>query len=90
LSVFLLVSGEQTFTATFAFPNEGIEQIAGKNDGACANPKEIKTNVDCRTARPKYDNGAWSPGKISDMTGGWLYLFVTPDVSRRRRRWRRR
>jgi hypothetical protein len=29
----------ETFTATFAFPNEGIEQMAGKNDGACANPK---------------------------------------------------
>ena len=56
--------------------------MAGKNDGACANPKQIKTDVDCRAARPKFDNGAWSPAKISDVTGGWLYLFVTPDVSR--------
>jgi integrase len=82
LLVFVLVSGEQTFTATFAFPNEGIEQMAGKNGGAGANSKQIKTDVDCRAARPKFDNGAWSHAKISDVTGGWLYLFVTPDVSR--------
>ena len=56
--------------------------MGGKNDGACANPKQIKTDVDCRAARPKFDNGAWSPAKISDVNGGWLYLFVTPDVSR--------
>jgi hypothetical protein len=30
--------GDQTFTANFAIPNEGIEQIARKNDGASANP----------------------------------------------------
>jgi hypothetical protein len=78
----VLVSGEQTFTATFAFPNEGIEQIAGKNDGACANPKQIRTDVDCRPARPKFDKGAWSPAKISDVTSGGLDLFVTPDKSR--------
>jgi Arm DNA-binding domain len=53
-----------------------------KNDGACANPKQIRTDVDCRAARPKFDKGAWSPAKISDVTGGWLYLLVTPDVSR--------
>ena len=64
LLVFLLVSGEQTFTATFAIPNEGIEQMARKNDGACANPKQIRTDVDCRAARPKFDDGAWSPAKI--------------------------
>ena len=56
--------------------------MAGKNDGACVDPKQIRTDVDCRAARPKCDNGAWSPAKISDVTGGWLYLFVTPDVSR--------
>src|SRR5437588_10125549 len=56
--------------------------MAGKNDGVCANPKQIKTDVDCRAARPKFDNGTWSPAKISDVTGGGLYLFVTPDVSR--------
>ncbi|MGY4503231.1 hypothetical protein ACVWYH_007188 [Bradyrhizobium sp. GM24.11] len=78
----VLVSGEQTFTATFAFANEGIEQMAAKDDGACANPKHIRTDVDCRAARPKFDNGAWTSAKISDVTGGWLYLFVTPDVSR--------
>jgi haloacetate dehalogenase len=52
--------------------------MARKNDGVCANPKQIRIDVDCRAARPKFDNGAWSPAKISDMTGGGLYLFVTP------------
>jgi hypothetical protein len=56
--------------------------MAGKNGGACANPKQIRTDVDCRAARPNFVKGAWSPAKISDVTGGWLYLFVTPDVSR--------
>jgi hypothetical protein len=58
----VLVSGEQTFTANFAIPNEGIEQMARKNDGA--NPKQIRTDVDCRAARPKFDNGAWSPARF--------------------------
>jgi hypothetical protein len=35
-----------------------------------------------RAARPKFDNGAWSPAKISDVTRGGLYFFVTPDKSR--------
>lgn len=48
----------------------------------CTNPKQIKTDVDCRAARPKFDNGTWSSAKISDVTGGGLYLFVTPDNSR--------
>ena len=56
--------------------------MARKNDGACASPKQIRTDVDCRAARPKFDNGAWSPAKISDVTGGGLFLFVTPDESR--------
>ena len=47
--------------------------MAGKNDGACGNPKLIRTDVDCRAARPKFNEGAWSPAKISDMTGGGLY-----------------
>jgi hypothetical protein len=47
----VLVSGEQTFAATFAIPNKGIEQMARKNDGACGNPKLIRTDVDCRAAR---------------------------------------
>jgi hypothetical protein len=58
-----------------------MEQMAGKNDGAYANPKQIKTDVDCRAARPKFDQDKWSPAKISDVTGGGLYLFVTPDKS---------
>ena len=55
-----------------------MEQMARKNDGACANPKQIRTDVDCRAARPKFDRGAWSPAKISDVTGGGLYRFATP------------
>jgi hypothetical protein len=82
LLVFVLVSGEQTFTATFAIPNEGIEQMSRKNGGASANSKQIRTDVDCRAAQPRFDSGAWSPAKISDVTGGGLYLFVTPDESR--------
>jgi hypothetical protein len=78
----MLVSGEQTLTATFAIPNKGIEQMARKNGGACANPKQIRTDVDRRAAQPRFDNGAWSSAKISDVTGGGLYLFVTPDKSR--------
>jgi integrase len=58
--------------------------MARKNDGACGNTKQIRTDVDCRAARPKFDNGAWSPAKISDVTGRGLYLFVTPDESRPR------
>jgi hypothetical protein len=53
----VLVSGEQTFTATFAYSERGIEQMARKNDGACANPKQTRTDVDCRATRPKFDNG---------------------------------
>ena len=53
--------------------------MARKNDGACGNPKLIRTDVDCRAARPKFNEGAWSPAKISDVTGGGLYLFVTSD-----------
>ena len=78
----LLVSGQQTFTANFAIPNEGIEQIARRNDGASANPEQIRIDVDFRAARPRFDKGAWSPAKISDVTGGDLYLFVTPGDSR--------
>ncbi len=51
--------------------------MARKIGGACAIPKQIRTDVDCRTARPKFDNRARSPAKISDVTGGGLYLFVT-------------
>ena len=68
--------------ANSAIPNEEIEQMARKNDGACANPKQIRTDADCRAARPKFDKDAWSPAKISDVTGGGLYLFVKPDESR--------
>lgn len=43
--------------------------MAGQNDGACANPKQIRTDLDCRAARSKFNKGAWSPAKISDVTG---------------------
>ena len=56
--------------------------MARKYYGACAKPKLVRTGVDCRAARPKFDRSAWSPAKISDVTGGGLYLFVTPDESR--------
>ncbi|MGY4316113.1 hypothetical protein [Bradyrhizobium sp. JR3.5] len=46
-----------------------------KNDSACGNPKLIRTDVDCRAVRPKFNEGAWSPAKISDVTGGGLYLM---------------
>jgi hypothetical protein len=52
-----------------------LKQMAAKDDGACANPKHIRTDVDCRAARPKFDNGAWSPAKISDVTDRGLYLW---------------
>jgi hypothetical protein len=57
----------RTFAATFAIPNKGIEQMARKNDGACGNPKLVRTDVDCRAARPKFNEGAWSPAKIFDI-----------------------
>lgn len=56
--------------------------MARKKGDACAAPKQIKTDVDCRAAQPRFDNGAWTAAKISDVTGGGLYLFVTPDESR--------
>lgn len=54
--------------------------MARKNDGACAKSKQIKTDIDCRAA--KFNEGAWSPAKISDMTRDGLYLFVTPGESK--------
>ena len=56
--------------------------MARKSDDANENPKQIRNDVDCRTARPKFNNGAWSAAKISDVTGGGLYLVVTPDESK--------
>jgi hypothetical protein len=70
LLAFLLVSGRTNVRGTFAIPNKGIEQMARKNDGACGNPKLIRTDVHCRAARPKFDKDAWSLAKISDATGG--------------------
>jgi len=40
---------------------------------------EIRNDVDCRAAKPKFQNGVWTPAKISDTTGGGLYLLVKPD-----------
>ncbi|WP_440641458.1 Arm DNA-binding domain-containing protein [Bradyrhizobium sp. PUT101] len=50
-----------------------------RNEDKHANPGQIRTDVDCRAARPKPANGAWSATKISDATGGGLYLLITPD-----------
>ena len=38
--------------------------MAGKNDGAYANPKQIRTDVDCRAARPKFDKGRGVPPRF--------------------------
>jgi integrase len=40
---------------------------------------EIRNDVDCRAAKPKFKNGTWVQAKISDTTGGGLYLLVRPD-----------
>src|ERR1700756_3165542 len=53
--------------------------MARKKDGEHANPEHIRADVDCRAAQPKFDNGAWSATKISDVTSGGLYLLITPD-----------
>ena len=50
-----------------------------RNKGEYANPGQIRTDVDCRAARPNFENGAWRATKISDATGGGLYLLITPD-----------
>ena len=42
--------------------------------------REIRNDVDCRAARPKFQNGVWTPAKISDVTGGGLYLLVKPGL----------
>ena len=56
LLVFLLVScwyrENKRSRRLSLFRTKGIEQMARKNDGACANPKQIRTDVDCRAARP--------------------------------------
>ena len=50
-----------------------------KSDGESTISRQIRTDVDCRAARPKLTGGIWSAAKISDVTGGGLFLFVTPD-----------
>jgi hypothetical protein len=49
----LLVSEEQTFTANSAIPNEGIEQMARKNDGASGKPKQ-RRRARFRIPEPRY------------------------------------
>jgi hypothetical protein len=56
--------------------------MARRPAGEHANPEQIRTDVDCRAARPKFENGAWTATKISDATGGGLYLFIRPDPNR--------
>jgi hypothetical protein len=50
LLAFLLVSRNQTFTANFDIPNEGMAHAP--------TPKQIGTDVDSRAARPKFDECA--------------------------------
>jgi hypothetical protein len=45
---FLLVSEIKTITANSAIPNDGIEQMAPKSDGAGGHPKQI-----CRRRLPR-------------------------------------
>ncbi|MBO4227111.1 tyrosine-type recombinase/integrase [Bradyrhizobium neotropicale] len=47
-----------------------------------AKAEQIRTDVDCRAAKPRFQNGGWRATKISDVTGGGLYLFVKPDLNR--------
>jgi hypothetical protein len=69
VGIFVGIGGKNVHGVSL-FQTKGIEQMARKNDGAGANPKQIKTYVDCRAARPKFDKGAGGPSKISDVTGG--------------------
>jgi integrase len=64
------------------FRMKEAKQMARRQAGEQANPKQIRTDVDCRAARPKFENGAWTATKISDATGGGLYLFIKPDPNR--------
>ena len=56
--------------------------MACRNDDASANLEQIRTDLDCRAARSRFDDGAWSSARISDATDDDLCLFVTPDESR--------
>jgi Arm DNA-binding domain len=56
------------------------EQMARKDE--VANPAQIRTDVDCRAARAKFESGEWRATKISEVIGGCLYLLTTPDPSR--------
>lgn len=58
------------------------KQMARRQAGEHANPEQIRTDFDCRAARPKFENGVWTATKISDVTGGGLYLFIKPDPNR--------
>jgi hypothetical protein len=58
VGILVVISGEQTFAATFAIPTKVIEQAAPKNDGAYGNPKLIRSDVDRRAARPKFNGDA--------------------------------
>ncbi|OKO77872.1 integrase arm-type DNA-binding domain-containing protein [Bradyrhizobium sp. AS23.2] len=53
-----------------------------RNENKHRKLEQIRTDLDCRAVLPKFENGAWSATKISDVTGGGLYLLVTPDLNR--------
>jgi hypothetical protein len=55
----ILLVSVGTVTVTSDIANEGHRRhMPRKKDGEPANPEHIRADVDCRAARPKFDNGA--------------------------------
>ena len=67
---------------SFDIPNTKQNSKMARNTDDHANPEQIRNDVDCRAARPKFENGVWTATKISDATGGGLYLLITLDPNR--------
>jgi hypothetical protein len=82
LLAFLLVSQETNLHGEFRYSEQRNLADGPQERWRARQPKLIKTDVDCRAARPKFNEGARSSAKISNVTGGGLYLFATPDESR--------
>jgi hypothetical protein len=64
------------------FRNERIEADGTQTGWRARQPEQIRADFDCRAVRPKFENGVWTATKISDVTGGGLYLFIKPDPNR--------
>ncbi|QOZ64685.1 hypothetical protein XH86_39290 (plasmid) [Bradyrhizobium guangdongense] len=45
--------GNDLLAVNFAIPSEGIEQKARKTGGSCAEPEQIRTDVDRHAAEPR-------------------------------------